>query len=411
MPRRASLVLIGAFLLTRLLGIWWALEPQHYSPTAVEELVKYQEKAVAILDEGGKPYGNVPLEYPPGALPLILAPQSASAVGVGYAPAFIGILAVLDLVGFMGLWRLASRWGSNLGPWLWVAMVPALGPLAYLRLDLLPAVATIWVIERAAARRWFGSGAALSLGILTKIYPVFFLPVVLWVAPRKRRLIFCLGALWVVVPLIGFGDSLDNVIRSVLGYHAERSIHIESTWATPFLLAMRNGYDSAITLSFGAFHIEGGAAPLVKTVATIGSALVAVGTIVLALRRVRTGDVQRLASAMFMILLATMAVGLVFSPQFMIWLFALGGAVLCAPRSDLRNPILALIPIAVLTQLVYPFLYDRLLRLDPLAIFTVATRNVLIVAVALVVVWRAATPSDSADDRDAPVESAAAQPS
>ena len=400
MPRRTSLVLIGAFLLTRLLGLWWALEPQHYSPTAVEELVKYQEKAVAILEEGGKPYGNVPLEYPPGTLPLILGPQAGADAGVGYGTAFIGILALLDLLGFVGLWRLAARWGSNIGPWLWVAMVPALGPLVYLRLDLLPAVATIWLVERAAAQHWFGSGASLSLGILTKIYPVFFLPVVLWVAPRKKRLALCLGALWVVIPLIGFGDSLDNVIRSVLGYHAERSIHIESTWATPFLLAMRNGYDSTISLTFGAWHVEGGAAPLVKAVATVCSALVAIATIGLAMRRVRTGDIQGLAAAMFMILLATMAVGLVFSPQFMIWLFALGGAVLCAPRSHLRNPILALIPIALLTQLVYPFLYDRLLVLDPLAIFAVATRNVLIAAMALVVTWRVASARSSSPEAD-----------
>ena len=408
MPRKASLVLIGAFLLTRLLGLWWALEPQHYSPTAVEELVKYQEKAVGILDKGGKPYGDVPLEYPPGALPLILAPQASTDAGVSYGTAFISILAVLDLVGFIGLWRLASRWGSNLGPWLWVAMVPALGPLVYLRLDLLPAVATIWVVERAAAQRWFGSGASLSLGILTKIYPVFFLPVVLWVAPSKKRLALCLGALWVVIPLVGFGDSLDNVTRSVLGYHAERSIHIESTWATPFLLAMRNGYDSTISLTFGAWHVEGGAGPLVKTVATVCSALVALATIGLAIRRVRTGDIQGLAAAMFMILLATMAVGLVFSPQFMIWLFALGGAVSCAPLSHLRNPVLALIPIALLTQLVYPFLYDRLLLLDPLAIFLVATRNVLIVALALVVTWRFAVARSSV--AGAEFEPAKAQP-
>lgn len=389
MPRSAGPFLIGAFLLTRLLGAWLALEPQHYSSVPREELAIYQQKAVPILEEGGKPYGSVPLEYPPGALPIILAPQ-AVAESIPYPTGFIAIQLILDVLGFIGLWRLSLRWGSRAGPWLWVALVPALGPIVYLRLDLLPAVATIWAVERAAAARWFSSGASVSLGILVKIYPIFFVPVMLWAASRKNRLMFCLGALWVVVPLIGFGDSLDDVARSVLGYHALRSIQIESTWATPLLIAMRNGSDSVITLSFGAFHVVGGIAPVMKIVANVSSAVVALATIVLAIRRVKAGEIEQLAGAMFMILLATMAVGLVFSPQFMIWLFALGAAILCSPRSGLRRPIIVLIPIALLTQAVFPFLYGPLLALDPLAIFLVATRNVLVITLAVLVTWRIA---------------------
>lgn len=389
MSRRAAAVLIASFLLTRLVGAWLAVAPATYSPDIAGDLLQYEHKAAAILDRDGEPYGSVPLEYPPGALPLILAPE-ALPEDVAYRTAYVAILLTLDVIAFIGLWRLAQLWGSTTGAWLWVALVPALGPLVYLRLDLLPAVATIWTLERAAARAWFSAGAALSLGALTKIYPVFLIPVTLWVAPPKKRLMFCLGALWVVVPLIGFGDSLDDVVRSVLGYHAHRSIQIESTWATPLLIAMRNGYDSMITLSFGAFHIEGGIAPSVKVVANICSAFVALGTIVLAIRRVKTGDVERLAAAMLMILLATMAVGLVFSPQFLIWLFALGGAALCSARSDLKGPILTLVPIALLTQIVYPFLYDRLLQLDATAIFVLATRNILVIAAAIVVTWKIA---------------------
>lgn len=397
MPRSAALVLIAAFVLSRLAGGWLALDPARYSPSVGGDLVLYEEKAVAILEHGGEPYGSVPLEYPPGALPLILGPELPPGDDVAYTTGYVAILLVLDLVAFIGLWRLGRLWGSMAGAWLWLALVPALGPLIYLRLDLLPAVATIWALERAAVGSWFSSGASLSFGALTKIYPIFFVPVAFWAAPRKSRLMFWLGALWVVVPLIGFGDSLDDVARSVLGYHALRSIQIESSWATPLLIAMRDGYDSMITLSFGAFHIEGGITPSLKTVANAVSITAALGTTILAIRRVKPGDVQQLAGAMFMILLATMAVGLVFSPQFMIWLFALGGAVLCSPRSDLKGPILALVPIALLTQIVYPFFYDRLLQLDATAIFVLATRNILVITAAIVVTWKIATRRPSRD--------------
>ncbi len=388
MSRRAWLVLIGAFMVTRLAGGWLATHPDDYAGIVAGDLVGYQQKAVAILDEGGKPYGNVPLEYPPGSLPLILGPEAIPDQEVSYRTGFVALLLLVDVVGFIGLVRLARRWGSTTGPWLWVALVPALGPLVFLRLDLLPAVATIWVLERAAAGGWFSSGAALSFGALTKIYPALFFPVTLWAVPPKRRLLFCLGALWVVIPLIGFGDSLDDVARSVLGYHATRSIQVESTWATPLLIAMRNGYESTIALNFGAFHLEGGISPTLKTVANGASVLVVVATTILAIRRIEPGRVTQLAGAMLMILLSTMATGLVFSPQFVVWLFALGAAVLCSRPAHLVAPIVLLVPIAALTQLVYPFLYPRLLELDPLAIFVVAARNVLLATAAGLAVWQ-----------------------
>jgi hypothetical protein len=403
MSRRAAFVLLGAFVLTRLVGAWLADHPDTYQGIVAGDLVLYEEKAQAILDEGGKPYGSVPLEYPPGALPLILGPEAIPDDPLSYRTGFILLLLAVDVLAFIGLWRLGRRWGSMAGPWLWVALVPSLGPLVYLRLDLLPAVATIWALERAAAKEWFSSGAALSFGAVAKIYPVLFFPVALWAASPRKRWLFCLGALWIVVPLIGFGDSLDDVTRAVLGYHSHRSIQVESTWATPLLIAMRNGYDSGIFLSFGAFHVEGGITPMLKTTANALSAIVVLFTTLLAVKRVKPGDAQQLAASMFMILLATMAVGLVFSPQFVIWLFALGGAVLSSKRSDLKLPILLLVPIAALTQAVYPFLYGGLLGLEEFPIFVVATRNVLILTTALLTIWRIfeARPVDQREEQRA----------
>ncbi len=386
MSRHGWVFLIAAFAITRLVGGWLATHPDRYDPDVAGDLVTYEQKAVAIVEEGGKPYGDVPLEYPPGALPLILGPQVIPG-GATYAIKFVALLMALDAAAFLGLSRLARRWGSARGLWIWVVLVPALGPIVYLRLDLLPAVATIWALERASAAGWLGSGASLSFGTLAKFYPAFFIPVALWVTPSKRRLMFFLGALWVVVPLIGLGGAIDDVFRSVIGYHTERSIQVESTWATGFLLAMRNGYESTITLSFGAFHIEGGISSAVKVLATVASLAGLAGGLALGITRLRQGEVEKLATAMFMILAVTMATGVVFSPQFMTWLIALGAAVWCGVDRHMDPAIWPLIPTAILTQVVFPFRYDDLLALDASTIFILSARNVLLVTTAALAVW------------------------
>jgi uncharacterized membrane protein len=62
-----------------------------------------------------------------------------------------------------------------------------------------PAVATIWCLERAAAGRRRAAGAFLGFGCLAKLYPCLLLPAAIVIAPQRRR--FAQVAL--VVDLLG----------------------------------------------------------------------------------------------------------------------------------------------------------------------------------------------------------------
>ena len=385
MDRRTLLLIVCAFAITRLAGVWLADHPVAYGRDVTGDVATYESKAEAIIDEGWAPYSNVPVEYPPGALPFLLAPE----IGfddISFRVKFIALMLAVDILGLIGLMRLAGRWGSPLGCWLWIALVPLLGPLVYLRLDLAPAVATIWALERASVGGSFGTGAWLGFGTIAKLYPVFFL--LPGLSSTRRRALLMAGVVVLTIPVLALGGGLDDLYRTVFGYHATRSVQVESTWATGLLLAMRQGYESVIRLNFGAFHIEGGVASLVKTIGTVVSLAALASVIVLSLRRVGRGAARALAAACFTILVVSMATGLVLSPQFFVWIFALAAVTLADPATPMRLTALLLLPAAALTQWVFPFLYEPILELDALGLFVLSLRNLFLVTVAAIAVTK-----------------------
>ena len=221
MTRRTVIVLLVAFAVTRAVTGYLADHPEHYGPPGSEvtgDSGNYEFWASQILTFQLNAYSEFGMEYPPGSIPFIVAPGIEKPLDDSYRTRFVMLMIAVDLVGLLALMVLARRWGSSLGPWVWIAVVPLLGPISYNRLDLLPAVATILAIERYTARSWFGGGGWLGYGVVAKIYPALFLPIAFAAARRKQ--VF-LGAGLVValflVPYVGF---LDDVYRNVLGYHA-----------------------------------------------------------------------------------------------------------------------------------------------------------------------------------------------
>lgn len=386
MSRRVLIALVVTFGITRAVVGYLADHPDHYAP-AQHEVVgdsnTYETWSWQILRHHLNPYSEVGIEYPPGALPFVVAPGVTKPSTDTYRTRFILLMITLDLLAFVALLVLARRWGSALGPWLWVGVVPLLGPIAYNRLDLLPAVATILAVERLSARSWFAAGGWLGYGVVAKVYPALFLPIA-FAATRRRQLIggaVLIGVLF-LVPYIGF---LDDVYRNVIGYHIGRGIQIESLWGFVLLSAARLGHEIVLGLNFGARHVSSTMSPAIEAAAQILCVGVLVVGVWLAHRLRQSGrdaSAPEIAGVMFMTMAGTMALGTVFSPQFMLWLGALGAAALCERGSSLRVPALAVLPVAAITQLVYPFLYEGLLGGESAPLFLLGIRNVLVLFVA-----------------------------
>jgi len=402
--RAALAALLGAHVVTRAVLVVLAAGDQYpfgFGPQIIGDTFLYDRYADAVA-QGGRPYLDVAIEYPPGVLPAILLPQLAGGDPGRYRLWFVVLCLLLDAAVLVAVLRLARRAQRGLtGAWVWVFGVALLGPLALLRLDLVPTALAVWGVERATARRWATAGALLGAGAAAKVFPGRLagpaLAAALVVAGRRPACRLVAGGVLGGLAAVALaGPGVVAMARSVLGYHLERGIQVESAWATPLLVAARLGAPIRPVEVFGAWHVEGGIAPAVEQAATLAAlAALAAGTW-LTVRAVRADQAGGLAAGLCVTILLLLATGSVLSPQYVVWALGLGAAALAVTRLPLRRPVLALLPVPLATQVVYPVLYDQLLGLGRRALLVLAIRNALLVGAAIwaaVALWRGASPA------------------
>ena len=346
----------------------------------------YRAWSDAVLDQRLRPYAEVAIEYPPGSLPFVLVPRLSGTGEVAYRDGLIAVMLAVDAIGLAGLIRLARRTGGALGPWLWVVTLPALGPLSLLRLDLVPAVATIWAVALAARGGWWATGASLGLAVLVKLYAALLLPLV-WLASPRRRALLAGVAVVVGIGLLPFAGDLPALWESVAGYHARRGIQVESTWGAALLGARALGRPVTVDYSFGAFHASAPGAEALARAAVVLSVVALLVCTWLSRRVIGRGDAGALATAMFATLTILLVTGTVLSPQFLLWSAALAATALSFGSVAPRAPLLLVVLAAALTQAIYPFSYGALLAGEGTALGLLAVRNIVL-AVAAAGAWR-----------------------
>jgi hypothetical protein len=375
--RRDALAVVVAWALTRIVLAWLADHPNVYGTPFTRvtgDVDLYRSWTASMIGEGLSPYRDVRIEYPPGSLPFLGAPWPWVTAGGAYRTGFIAVMLAVDAFGLAGVLLLYRRWGGRVGPWAWVGLVTLLGPVAYLRLDLVPAVATIWALERASARARLTAGAWMGFGVLAKLYPALLLPVMGLRSRAPGRLVAG-AALVTLAGLAPFIGSLDDLSESVLGYHSERGIQVESSWGLMLLVASRAGYPISVAYEFGAFHVSARIAPLLEWASVALSAAVLGAVVWWSMRGTASTGGTSAALGLFGTLALVLCTSPVLSPQFLLWIIALAAVAACGGRQRMGWALLALTAAAALTQLVYPFAYDRLLARDGGALALLAARN------------------------------------
>lgn len=377
-------LLLAAFVLTRVV-----LAVEAIAATGVYEQIPtdtnlYARYADEWVGQGLAPYSEVDIEYPPVLLPFLAAPSLLPSVP--YRAVWVPLMVAVDAAGLAAVLRLGRRWGSVAGAWWWVGLFALLGPLVYTRYDLIPAVAAVWSLERAAAGRPFGQGGWLAAGALAKLWPGLLVPVALAWTRRPWRLIGG-GALVTAVVLAPFARALPDLATDVLGYHLARGIQIESLWANGLLLAAKFGYPIEVVRNFGAAHLGSGVSGLLKLLSS-GLTLAAVlGSAVWARRRLAPSDARGLAALSFALVVVAVVVGSVLSPQFLIWVAALAAASQADPDSPMRAAVPWLAAAAAVNHVLFPTFYTSLVReFDATAIAVLTTRNLLLLAAAALAV-------------------------
>ena len=393
-PRRftevASAVAAGLFLLA-----WAALYTAWYDEGEIVDIPVYALYGNAIED-GAVPYRDIRPEYPPGALPAFVVPALLSDDDDGFRRIFESMMALfgvatvlLAAVTLRGLGASRERTAAALAL---VAVFPLLlGSVVLTRFDLYPAALVLAALAALVHERDRLGFGLLGAAVAVKLYPAVLVPVALayvWRRRGRREALISLavGAAVVALVFLPFVVLAPHGVAHSLGRQLSRPLQIESLGSALFLAAhhlvgldveMRSGHGSQN------LHATG------TGVAAVLLSLVQIGVLVWIWLR-RPGSREELVRWSAAALVAFVALGKVLSPQFLIWIAPV--VPLVAGRRGLRASAL-LAAALVTTQLWFPSRYWDLAReLDGLPSSLVLVRDLLLVAVLVVLVGRRRRP-------------------
>ena len=358
----------------------------------VGDVFYYYRKINALFTAG---LDRTLYEYPTPVVWILWLPYGASfGSRVGYLVAFVVFMLALDAVFCYALWRASGRRHDSAVDF-WLIFVPLIGPLAYLRFDMLPAVLAGGALLAARRKPWV-TGALTGLGAAIKLWPALLIGAFLSYRSDRRPA----GIAFIVV---GFGLALISLIFggwsrliSPLTWQSDRGLQIESIWATPLMVAraVRPDYWIVDISRYQAYEIFG---PGVDAWVMISSIATVLGLSVIILLTVRAfrhdGSTP---AAIGLVVIATVAIMTItnktLSPQYLLWV---GGpmAALLAFRPQAtpeEQPAISRIArqalvLALLTQLVYPLFYYSYLGHHGHAMIIVSTIVTALRNLALVV--------------------------
>jgi hypothetical protein len=341
-----------------------------------------------ILD-GQTPYREVDFEYPPLALPLVIAPALVSHGPGGYESAFETEMLLVDLA-LVALLALAvpgstRRVVEALGVYtvgliavsgvvLWDSTIET-GPLALARFDLVPAGLILAALLAREARRSALWGALLGAATAVKAFPAVVAPSMLRgeKAPLRALAAAAIPLVIAAAIVIVWGDEFGSAIS----YHANRDLQIETLGATPLLLAHQLfGAGAEVTVGGGAFNLSASGAGAART---ISIAL----TIALVLFLLSECWIRRTPALVesTAILAVIIVFAPVLSPQFLLWVLPVSAVTYGAGRENA-----ALLVCFLLTELLLHN-YIGVEGLESGFIWSIAARNAaLLVYLALVVI-------------------------
>jgi hypothetical protein len=378
----------------------------------------YLEKAIAIAD-GGIPYRDVSLEYPPLAfvpmvVPYLLWPfgpvdldvykwlfaawEAVMMVALGLVLAQVvrrgGLIAVADDRGWPAVADAPPLRVRTSSVAIRMVILSAGAALALTwRFDLFPALLVMLALWAALEGRPVIAGVAIAAGVLAKLYPLALVPALAipWLVPFDSRRLIRYGtaiAVTLAVGLLPFLALAGSSALTFLGYQALRGLQIESVGGGLVVLdGLLRGQPVDLSSPFLAVEVRAPQASLLlaalPVLTLLGYGLLAwLGWRRLHAERDRLGRVSPatvvlLAAASVVVLLATSKV---FSIQYVVWFV----------------PFAALLPkwqfwlaavIVGLTMPIHPLLYDGLVAQDALPIVILNLRNGLLVVLAGWLIW------------------------
>lgn len=362
------------------------------------------EHAARMMDAGAIPYRDFDVEYPPLATGLFWLVGRAP--GGDYQLAFSMTMLVCLIATALAALLIARRLGlSRVRTVIVVAVIALtpllLGTLVQTRYDLVLSALLGWVLVAALHDRFKWAWPLLAIATAVKLIPVLLVPALfLWHRHRRsgrQALVGATGfAAGVAATFAPFFAIAPHATWRLFAYHLDRPPEVESLGSS--VLNLTN-LDFRRVESYGSENLTGSWADAFASLSTLLIVL-SIAAVALwmwrALRR-GSGDVAGvLVAAVAASLVASVLLGKVISPQYMVWLLP---AVLLVPGKWGRVAIVSMIVAMPLTQFVFPALFATFVeRGAALPAWLLFARNLLLVLL-VVAVWPRCrdTPSGAAD--------------
>jgi len=341
-----------------------------------------------------RPYSEVPFEYPALILPFVVLPSLLSSTFDMYAVYFGLLMAGLVILSV----SLAVRANPRPTPveraeqwWFAAALFLAQGALLVQRVDAVATVLLAAALWAAVYRRPFLFGLGIGLAGAAKIIPVLLL-LPMMAADREtfrsRGAVarvaagFAAGLAASVVPMVLLSPS---AVGALVGYHAARGLHVESTYGVFFAVAgLLLGESPGVTLSFGSYNLGGEASSFVSKAATPLLLFVTLGFSAWVMMRSRPrSEAERRDAIVCAALGALLCIWLfskVFSPQYMTWAIPFAAAI--ANRGVRACLLLAM----AISQAYLRGFYDSVVAMRPLGVVALGARLCVLAILAVVLI-------------------------
>jgi hypothetical protein len=314
------------------------------------------------------PYREVPLEYPPPNVPLIVAPRLVTGELTTYARVFGALMGAL----LTAAAALTLRGRSPKVFAVFAALLLAHGAIAIQRLDAVVALLAAWAVLQSDRKNDVALGIASGLLGAFKLVPIAIGVVLALRLERARavRVLAWAGAV-LVLGLLPMALASTDAVLAMLRYHSARGLHVEAALGTLYgTLRAVTGSPAVGALDYGSFNFHG---PVPDALARVSPILtiVLLGLVVKAGRSAKGEEAAPLAA--FGAMLALWLGGKVFSPQYLTW------ALPIAPCIRDRRILVGFGAVLVLSQAYYRGFFDHVYLQRPLGVVTMAVRLGLLV--------------------------------
>jgi hypothetical protein len=274
--------------------------------------------------DGQVPYRDFRLEYPPGALPVFLA---AGPANHGYQNRFSLLMLVFGSASIVLVVAALFFAGADAADLAAGVLVPATLPLTlnlgllFERYDLWPVFLMLLAVVALLRGRQLLALVALSVGAVTKLFPLALVPLALIARrghPHLRRDVAIAAGVGVAF-LLPFGVMSPHGLGHVGALLVRRPLQSESLGASILLASHRLGlYTPTAYYSLGnSWDLAGTAAKVVAVVSSLAEAA-ALAAVWLYFARSRRGS-RELLLGVSAAVVALVTFGKIFSTQYMLW--------------------------------------------------------------------------------------------